>query len=625
MLAIVAMVGLCVQPLAISAAADPIVTVVAGTGTDGPLADGQPAAQSQLWGVSAVAVTPSGTTLVADTYHHEVRQITAAGVFQSFLGSGSAGCDPDGHLLSQPRGIVSDGYGGAYVANTLCGQIVHRDASGAITVVAGHYDPNGVYTQTIAPGMSATQAFLTQPAGLAYDALTDTLYIADQYSSRVLKVTSGQIWVVAGTGSNGYNGDDLPATSAQLNYPFSVAFHGGQLYIGDSSNARIRRVDAAGTIHTLMGTGNATDAGDGGPAAVASLSGVGGLAFAADGTLYAMAHSSGQIWSVTPDGTAHMVASVHACADGLAMDATGNLIVASACAEYVLRVGLAVAPPPPPPGVLKVGAWGDSYISGDGAPDPVVGFLAGTDDPSNRCHRSIRAFPELIAQQLHRELDFHACSGAVIRDYANPYADSHQGKNPGEPAQRDTVSKQDGIGLLVLDGNNIDFTSVMQYCATRAIYQPSCKQTYGKQVETLLSKLRKSKVLAALYSDMLLHMAAGAKLYVVGYPRFFPTQPPSSCWTGALLPQHPVFTRSDMVWINQSISELNQINKRAAGSVPGVKFVDTYDAFKGHELCNTGGKEEWMNRVVFPDTVQSFHPNVQGHEAEAKLILPAIS
>ncbi|HSX02188.1 MAG TPA: hypothetical protein VLI05_02615 [Candidatus Saccharimonadia bacterium] len=343
MLTVVAMAGLCIQPLAIPASADPIVTVVAGTGTDGPLVDGQPAAQSQLWGDSDVAVTSSGTTLVVDTYHHEVRQITASGVFQAFLGNGTAGCDPDGHLLSQPRGIVSDGHGGAYVANTLCGQIVHRDASGVISVMAGHYNPNGNYTQAITPGMSATQAFLTQPAGLAYDAATDTLYIADQYSSRVLKVTNGQIWVVAGTGSNGYNGDELPATSAQLNYPVSVAFHGGQLYIGDSSNARIRRVDAAGTIHTLMGTGNTADTGDGGPAASASLSGVGGLAFAADGTLYAMAHSSGQIWSVTPDGVAHTVVNVHACADGLALDTAGNLIVASACAEYVLRVTVAVA------------------------------------------------------------------------------------------------------------------------------------------------------------------------------------------------------------------------------------------------------------------------------------------
>jgi hypothetical protein len=275
----------------------------------------------------------------------------------------------------------------------------------------------------------------------------------------------------------------------------------------------------------------------------------------------------------------------------------------------------------PQPKPLKIGAWGDSYISGEGAKDPQFGYMTGTDVPGNHCHRSVRAFPVLIAKSLKRGLDFHACSGAVLADYTKPYAQNHEGKNANESAQRDTVSKQDDIGFLVLDGNNIDFAGVMQYCATRAVYQPTCEHEFGKRVNALLDKLRNNNTLVQTYKDLVSRMAPSAKLYVIGYPRFFPVRPPGSCWTGATLLQRPVFTRADMVWINNAITSLNVINMKASAKVKGVKFIDTYDVFTGHELCNTHGAQAWMNKAIsnLDEYVraQSFHPNVQGHKAEA--------
>lgn len=284
-------------------------------------------------------------------------------------------------------------------------------------------------------------------------------------------------------------------------------------------------------------------------------------------------------------------------------------------------------PSPSPTSDDRIGAWGDSFISGEGAPNAKQGYLPGTDQPNNHCHRSSRAFPALVAKQLKMKLDFHACSGAVLADYGSPYSQNHDGKNPGEAPQRDTITKQDKLGFLVLDGNNIDFASVMTYCATRAIYQPTCEKTYGKQVASRLKKLEASKVLVQLYKDVLSRMAPGARLYVLGYPRFFPKRPPGTCWTGVALPQHPVFTRSDMAWINNNISTLDVINMRAAARVPGVQYIDNYDVLDGHEICN-GKHAEWMNRTINSTNEfvrsGSFHPNTGGHAAEAKLVLNQI-
>ncbi len=280
---------------------------------------------------------------------------------------------------------------------------------------------------------------------------------------------------------------------------------------------------------------------------------------------------------------------------------------------------------PPPPPTMKIGAWGDSYISGEGAKDPNLGYLPGTDQADNHCHRSSLAFPALIAQQRHMELDFHACSGAVMQDFYAPFSQSeyHPGTNPGEPAQLDTVSSQDSIGFVVIDGNNLQFSDIMNYCATRQLGQPSCEKVFGKFVDRKLNQLNSTPNLAQLYRDVHSRMAPGAKLYVVGYPRFFPANPPKSCNTGVPGLPVPVFSKSDMIWINLSIARLDAINARAAAAA-GVKFINVYDAFAGHEICNQVGNTQWMNKAIrsLNKYVQagSFHPNLDGQQAEARWI-----
>jgi hypothetical protein len=328
-----------------NAVADVTKTIVAGTGVDASTTTNEvPARSVPLWNPSDVAAMPNGDVVFADTDHHQVRRVTGDGIIHRFAGGDTQGCNDQGSLLWRPQGVMSDGVGGAYVANTMCGQIVHVDAQGATMVVAGHFDPNG-NSLPFSDGMTATDAPISQPEGMAFDTATDSLYVAETGASRVLKVRGGQIWRVAGTGSNGYNGDGIPATSAQLGYPTDVAFRAGQLFIADTTNARVRMVDESGVIHTVAGTGGFGDSGDGGPADQATFDGVSSIDFSAGGQMYIASHNSGAIRTIDTANKVQSVSSLGACAGGISLDRDGNVYAVSPCAQYVYR--LAVSTPEP--------------------------------------------------------------------------------------------------------------------------------------------------------------------------------------------------------------------------------------------------------------------------------------
>jgi hypothetical protein len=174
-------------------------------------------------------------------------------------------------------------------------------ATGIITTVAGtgasYYGGDGG---------PATSAALNRPTGVALDE-AGNLFIADQNNQRIRRVdaVTGIITTVAGNGSRGFSGDGGPATSAILNDPHAVALDAdGNLFIADSSNHRIRRVDATtGIITTVAGNGSPGFSGDGESATSAQLSSPEGVAVSADGTLVIADTRNGRIRQV---GTAVM-------------------------------------------------------------------------------------------------------------------------------------------------------------------------------------------------------------------------------------------------------------------------------------------------------------------------------
>jgi hypothetical protein len=140
---------------------------------------------------------------------------------------------------------------------------------------------------TIATVADASSLGLSSDAGLAVDS-GGNVYLADSSKHRILKVTpTRQISILAGTGTGGFNGDERPATSAQLYSPRGLDVDSaGNLYIADYRNDRVRKVTPTGIITTVAGTGISGVSGDGGPATRAQLRPPVGVAVDGAGNLY---------------------------------------------------------------------------------------------------------------------------------------------------------------------------------------------------------------------------------------------------------------------------------------------------------------------------------------------------
>jgi sugar lactone lactonase YvrE len=185
------------------------------------------------------------------------------------------------------------------------------------------------------------------PTGLAIG-FNDTLFIADTGNNVIRQLgPDGAIHTVAGTGEAGYRGDAGPALYAVLHAPGGLAFDGeGNLYIADSLNQRVRRVDVNGQIGTVAGTGASGFLGDGQPAIYAELNlatnpleGMGqGLAVDSRGDVFIADALSHRVRRIDVKGTISTIAQMRTPL-GLAADAQGFVYIADADDNRVSRIG----------------------------------------------------------------------------------------------------------------------------------------------------------------------------------------------------------------------------------------------------------------------------------------------
>lgn len=249
------------------------MAAIAGNGRYGFEGDGGPATAARMISPSDVAVDAAGNAYIADTGNHRIRKIDAvAGTIATIAGSGEdcfprdKVCGDRGDALDtglfSPSGIAVGLRGDVYVADTGNHRVrrIYPDSINPkqylIDTVAGGWSLDAEGTGYSGDGGPADAARLNEPQGVTVDWLGN-IYIADTSNHRVRKVDrDGIITTIAGDGNAGYGGDGGPADAAQLNNPQGVAADRlGNVYIADTDNHRIRKVDRLGTITTIAGTG----------------------------------------------------------------------------------------------------------------------------------------------------------------------------------------------------------------------------------------------------------------------------------------------------------------------------------------------------------------------------------
>jgi hypothetical protein len=274
-----------------------LITTVAGNGVGGYSGDNGPAGGAELAFPQGMTVDTSGNLYIADTNNSIVRKVAADGTISTFAGvPGAYGNSGDGGPAVNAQFYGPDAVawynGNLYIADTSNNVIRKVAADGTISLFAGSYG-TGTAGGYSGDGGPAVGAQLFWPAGLAVDA-SGNVYIADFTNNVIREVTTdGKIATVAGDFKlgAGYSGDNGPATSAQLNNPYSVAVDSAtppNIYIADRANHVIRKVAANGTITTVAGdfARGAGYSGDTGPATSAQLALPTALALDAAGNLY---------------------------------------------------------------------------------------------------------------------------------------------------------------------------------------------------------------------------------------------------------------------------------------------------------------------------------------------------
>ena len=382
-----------------------MITTVAGNGTPGYSGDNVQATNTGLNAPTDVTFDAAGNFYISDSLNNRVRKVDTTGKITTVVGNGGTGFSGDGAGTSVSiqgnSGVAFDPFGNLLVADTGNNRLRKLDANGNLTTIAG----NGQSGFSGDGGPATAASFFCLVRAIADP--SGNIYIADQCNHRVRKInTKGIVSTYAGVGSPGFNGDGGPATAALLNNPTALALDAaGNLYVCDQVNHRIRKIDSNGIITTVAGTGTPGYNGDNILATSASLNDPGGIIVDPSGTIFFSDDQNfrvrkfvpgGNISTVAGNGTAGFVDNVPATSGevngefGLGLDGKGNLYIADIVNNRVRKVtGVATASAVPAintdgTGVINGGSYAPgNVVSGSWVAIKGTGFTNQTMDWSN--------------------------------------------------------------------------------------------------------------------------------------------------------------------------------------------------------------------------------------------------
>ncbi len=372
------------RPVALSALPPGSITTIAGGSTF--VGDGGPAISAAQPGASVLALDNSGNTFVLDKNSYSVRRIDArTGIVTTVAGTGvygncNYGVPAVACPLNNPLGIAIDAAGNLFISEYY--SIEKVDAATGLISIA-YYGIGNV--------------------GLAFDRKGNLIASGDSLVKRI-DAQTGAVTTIAGTGTPGFSGDGGPAASAQLNMDsFYVPYNapatpaidsGGNIYIADNGNYRIRRIDAVtGIITTVAGNGQVGVAGDGGPATQAMIGPSMALSFDPSGNLLFVDSYFGVIRRVNaatgiistiagryghpglPTSGVPATASSFVLLFGLAADGAGNILLTDHLNRQTLDAnGHVIEPDPTTSIVMKIDSKTGILTTISGRPvDPADG------------------------------------------------------------------------------------------------------------------------------------------------------------------------------------------------------------------------------------------------------------
>ncbi len=280
-----------------------------------------------------VAVDTDGNVFVADHENRKIRKISPVGTVTTFAGSGfSESTDGTGTTASfkSPTGIAVGADRSLYIVDRMSHSIRKISPAGVVTTLAG----SGSQGSTDGAGAAAR---FNYPFGVAVDN-SENVYVADTYNNKIRKINAaGLVTTLAGSGSQG--SADGSGTAASFSRPLGIAVDGGgNIFVADSYNYKIRKITAAGVVTTLAGSGayGSTD----GLGVTASFLNPAGVAVDTDGSVFVADSSSHAIRKIGPTGFVSTIAGTGSRGNsegvgasfneplGLAVDSSGNLYVA---------------------------------------------------------------------------------------------------------------------------------------------------------------------------------------------------------------------------------------------------------------------------------------------------------